>query len=278
MKKSIPDFQNMMVNGEKITMLTAYDFPTAQLLEKAGVDMILVGDSLGMVVLGYDSTVPVTMEEMLHHTKAVRRGAPQTFVVADLPFMSYATPNDALYNAGKLRKEGGADAVKLEGGEEYKDTVRMLTRAGIPVVGHIGLTPQTATQLGGYKVQGKDLASASKLLHDALVLQEAGVFLLVLEAIPAQLAQKITDDLSIPTIGIGAGEKCSGQVLVLHDMLGLFNRFVPKFVKKYDDLGSKVIEAVKTYCKEVKDKTFPSQEHTFSIDESVIKNLYGNKY
>jgi 3-methyl-2-oxobutanoate hydroxymethyltransferase len=274
-KKTIPEFRKMAEQGEKITMLTAYDYPTARIVEDAGVDIILVGDSLGMVVLGYDTTVPVTMDEMLHHTKAVRRGAPDTFIVVDLPFLSYATPQDALYNAGRLLKEGSADAVKLEGGEQYSETVRILTQAGIPVVGHIGLTPQTAAQLGGFRVQGKDLDSAAKLNRDALALAEAGAIMLVLEAIPAKLAEKITQNLPIPTIGIGAGAGCSGQVLVIHDLLGLFDRFVPKFVKQYEKFGQLSVEAVKKYCREVKESVFPADDNSFAISEEVINVLFG---
>ncbi len=277
MKKTIPQLKSMSELGEKITMLTAYDYPTARILENAGIDTILVGDSLGMVVLGYDSTVPVTVEEMLHHTKAVRRGAPNTFVVADLPYLSYPTSHEALKNAGRLIKEGGADAVKLEGGKDYSETIAFLTKRGIPVVGHIGLTPQTATQLGGFKVQGKDLESATCLIEDAEFVDTAGAIMLVLEAIPASLADLITKKVKIPTIGIGAGNLCSGQVLVLHDMLGLFSRFVPKFVKQYDHLETNIVSAVKTYCEEVKQSIFPSEKHTFTISEEVIDRLYGGK-
>lgn len=273
MKKTIPDFFSMSHKQEKITMITAYDYPSARLVEKAGVDMILVGDSLGMVVLGYDSTVSVTMDEMIYHSKAVRRGAHDTFVVVDLPFMSYATIPDALYNAGRLIKEGGADAVKIEGGEEIRETVTALTRAGVPVVGHIGLTPQTATQLGGFKVQGKDYESALQIFHDARVLAQAGAFMLVLEAIPAKLAQKITKTIDIPTIGIGASSECSGQVLVYHDILGLFDKFVPKFVKQYANLGDKIVEAVQSYCTEVKAMAFPEKQHSYSIDEEIINQI-----
>jgi 3-methyl-2-oxobutanoate hydroxymethyltransferase len=277
MKKMIPDFEKMKQDGEKITMLTAYDYPSAQWVEAAGVDTILVGDSLGMVVLGYDSTVPVTMEEMLHHTKAVRRGAPQTFVVADMPFMSYATLELGIINAGRLIKEGGADAVKLEGGSEIVPIVQALTRAGIPVVGHIGLTPQTANQLGGFKVQGRDLESAKQIVKDGYALEQAGAFLLVLEAIPRQVAAQISSELKIPTIGIGAGQDTDGQVLVYHDILGLFERFRPKFVKQYAQLGKDAILAMKEFNKEVKLNVFPAVEHTFGLSDSVIEKLYGDK-
>jgi 3-methyl-2-oxobutanoate hydroxymethyltransferase len=277
MKKMIPDFVKMKQAGEKISMLTAYDYPSAQWTEEAGIDTILVGDSLGMVVLGYDSTVPVTMEEMLHHTKAVRRGAAQTFVITDMPFMSYASIDLALMNAGRLIKEGGADAVKLEGGYNVVSIIQALTRAGIPVVGHIGLTPQTAIQLGGFKVQGRDLASAKQLANDALALEQAGVFLLVLEAIPGQVAKQISTELTIPTIGIGAGLDCDGQVLVFHDILGLYKRFKPKFVKQYALLGQNAVQAIQLYHQEVKSGQFPAEEHTFILSDGALQNLYGNK-
>lgn len=277
MKKTIPQLKEMAVQGNKITMLTAYDFPTASILEKAGIDTILVGDSLGMVVLGYDSTVPVTLEDIIHHAKAVRRGAPNTFIIADLPYLTYATPQDALLNAGRLIKQAGADAVKLEGGENYSEIIEFLTNSGIPVVGHIGLTPQTAAQLGGFKVQGKDLDSATKLIRDAKAVEKAGAIMLTLEAIPANLAAKITEELSIPTIGIGAGAGCSGQVLVFHDLVGLFDKFVPKFVKQYENLGLKVESAVKQYCAEVKESVFPAAEHTFPINEDVLTKLKYNE-
>lgn len=262
-KKTIPEFKTMAEQGDMITMLTAYDYPTAKILEEAEIDSILVGDSLGMVVLGYDSTVPVTMEEMLHHAKAVRRGAKNTFIIVDMPYLSYATPQDALQNAGKIIKEGGADAVKIEGGEYYFEIVKFLTKSGIPVVGHIGLTPQTAAQLGGYLVQGQDSESASLLLEDAYSLEKAGAIMLVLEAIPATVADKITKSIGIPTIGIGAGANCNGQVLVLHDMLGFFDRFIPKFVKQYEFIAPKLKLAVKQYCEEVKGSVFPSEEHIY---------------
>lgn len=277
MRKTVPDFEMMKQAGEKISMLTAYDYPSAQIVAEAGVDVILVGDSLGMVVLGYDSTVPVTMEEMIHHTKAVRRGAAETFIVADMPFMSYASTDLALHNAGRFIKEGGADAVKVEGGIDFAPLVRTLTRAGIPVVGHIGLTPQTASQLGGFKVQGKDVESATQLLKDGQALEEAGAFMLVLEAIPRQVAESITKGLKIPTIGIGAGLDCDGQVLVFHDLLGLFKRFKPKFVKQYAELRSVSVHAIQEYNKEVKSAYFPAEEHTFGLSDELIKKLYGDK-
>lgn len=275
-KKTLPQFAEMKEQQEKITVLTAYDYPSALLVEQAGMDMILVGDSLGMVVLGYDSTVPVTMEEMLHHTKAVRRGAPKTFVIADMPFLSYhASISESICNAGRFMKEAGADAVKLEGGETMADTVAAIVRAGIPVMGHIGLTPQTASQLGGFKVQGRDRAAAEALLRDAQALAAAGAFSIVLEAIPQQLAEYITQKVSIPTIGIGAGVHCDGQVLVWHDLLGLYPRFVPKFVKKYADLSTQAIEAFQTYRDDVKQGRFPEEKHSFNMNTEQLSGLYG---
>ncbi|MDR1603762.1 MAG: 3-methyl-2-oxobutanoate hydroxymethyltransferase [Gracilibacteraceae bacterium] len=273
MKKNGPELRQMAEAGEKITMLTAYDYMTARAAELAGVDTILVGDSLGMVVLGYDSTVAVTMEDMLHHLKAARRGAPETFIICDLPFMSYAEPGPALANSGRLMKEGGADAVKLEGGEHFAPVVRALTRAGIPVVGHIGLTPQTAGQLGGFKVQGRDLDGARQLLRDALAIEEAGAVMIVLEAIPSQLAAAIAERLQIPTIGIGAGPDADGQVLVIHDVLGLYDRFTPKFVKQYARLQADIVLALKLYCREVKEGIFPDAAHSFTMREDVWSEL-----
>lgn len=275
LKKAVPDFFKMKAEHEKITMLTAYDYPGARWVEEAGLDMILVGDSLGMVVLGYDSTVPVTMDDMIHHTKAVRRGAPQTFVVADMPFMSYATIDSALLNAGKLIQEGGADAVKLEGGESFAPIIKALTQAGIPVVGHIGLTPQTATQLGGFKVQGRDLESAKQLMRDARTLEEAGVMSIVLEAIPAEVAKRITQEITVPSIGIGAGKDCDGQVLVIHDLLGMFDRFKPKFVKSYGDFKTLAVQGIREYIAEVKQQDFPAKEHEFKLADEIVEKLYG---
>jgi len=275
--KTLNDFLRMKKDGEKIVMLTAYDYPSARLAEEAGVDVILVGDSLGMVVLGYDSTVPVTMADMIHHTRAVRRGAGKTFVVTDMPFLSYQiSPAQALENAGRLVQEGGCEAVKVEGGEEIAAQVRALTRAGIPVCAHVGLTPQSATALSGYKVQGRTAEAANKLLRDALALEEAGAFMIVLECIPVQVAQLVTGRLSIPTIGIGAGAACDGQVLVWHDTLGMFDRFTPKFVKKFETLGVKAREAVGAYAREVREGTFPGPEHTFTMNEAELKRIYGD--
>ena len=254
----------MKKKGEKIAMLTAYDYPTAVILDDAGIDMFLVGDTLGMVVLGYDSTIPVTMEDMIHHTKAVMRGARHAMVVIDMPFMSYqVSVEEAVRNAGRLLKESGAQAVKLEGGKEVAEATRRMVVAGIPVMGHIGLTPQSIHQFGGFKVQGKDDKAARKIREDALLLQEAGAFSVVLEGMPKALAQAITEDLEIPTIGIGAGLHCDGQVLVVNDMLGLFERFTPKFVKKYANLNEQIRTAVKTYIDEVKTGTFPDDAHSY---------------
>jgi 3-methyl-2-oxobutanoate hydroxymethyltransferase len=250
--------------GEKITMLTAYDCSFGRLLDQAGVDILLVGDSLGMVLLGYDSTVPVTMEEMLHHARAVRRGVERALLVGDMPFLSYQVDvAEAIRNGGRFMKEAGCDAVKLEGGLEVCDTVRALVRAGIPVMGHIGLTPQTAGQLGGYTVQGKDLDAARKIYDAALGLADAGVFALVLECIPDQLAAIITEGVMVPTIGIGAGNNCDGQVLVTHDLIGLFEKFVPRFVKQYANLAVQAREAVAGFVSEVRDGSFPDADHSF---------------
>ncbi|RUM41676.1 MAG: 3-methyl-2-oxobutanoate hydroxymethyltransferase [Desulfurobacterium sp.] len=249
--------------GEKITILTAYDYLTAKIVDSAGVDAILVGDSLGMVVLGYPSTIPVTMEEMIHHTKAVVRGRKNAMVIFDMPFLSYQTGiRDAVLNAGRALKETGCDAVKIEGGVEQKETIRALVDAGIPVMGHIGLQPQSIKTLGGYKLRGKG-EEREKLIEDAKAVEEAGAFAVVLEKIPFSLAKEITELLSIPTIGIGAGKYCDGQVLVFHDMVGLFEEFKPKFVKRYAELGKLAREAVEQYIEEVKSEKFPGKEHSY---------------
>lgn len=261
---TLPQLQAMKERGERITMVTAYDYPSALLADRAGMDMILVGDSLGMVVLGYSSTVPVTMDEMIHHTKAVVRANPAALVVADLPFLSYqASIPDAVYNAGRLIKEGGADAVKLEGGQAMVPMVRAIVNAGIPVMGHLGLTPQSAVQLGGFRVQGRGEAEGEKIATDAAALVEAGIFALVLECVPADLASRITAALPVPTIGIGAGPDCDGQVLVYHDLLGLFDRFRPKFVKQYANIAGAIVKALEQYRDEVRQGKFPDQEHSF---------------
>jgi 3-methyl-2-oxobutanoate hydroxymethyltransferase len=272
-KLTIQDIIAMKKNGEKISMLTAYDAGFAGFLDEAGIDMVLVGDSLGNVLLGYSSTIPVTMAEMLHHCKAVSRGVKRAVLVGDMPFMSYqVSQREAIANAGRFLKEAGCGAVKLEGGTEVCDTVKAIVRAGIPVVGHIGLTPQTASQLGGYRVQGRDAESARRLLQSARDLALAGVFALVLECIPAQLSEVITREVPVPTIGIGAGIHCDGQVLVTHDMVGMFEKFIPSFVKQYVNLAPLIKEAVASYHEEVKNGSFPGEEHSFTM-QLDIKNL-----
>lgn len=273
-KIPIPDFKELKRQGKKIRMVTAYDYPTAVIIEKTGIEMILVGDSLGMVVLGYDGTVSVTVEDIIHHAKPVVKGAPNTHIVADMPFMSYQVSiEDAIRNAGRLIKESGADSVKLEGGLDYSSTVKAIVKAGILVMGHIGLTPQTAGSLGGFKVQGKDAKAAQNLIDSAIALEDAGAFAIVLECIPAPLAKIISQKLTIPTIGIGAGVYCDGQVLVTQDMLGLFDRFVPKFVKQYAQIGQLELEAFNKYAEEVALGVFPDDAHSFSMKEEVIKQL-----
>ena len=261
--------------GARLAMLTAYDFPTARLVAEAGIDLILVGDSLGNVVLGYDSTLPVTMDDMVHHTRAARRGAPQAFLIADMPFLSYGTPQQALDNAARLMKDAGADSVKLEGGEEVTPIVEALVRAGVPVLGHVGLTPQTASALGGYKLQGKDEAAAKRILDGAVALERAGCWGVVLELVPAPLAKLITQRIGIPTIGIGAGVHCDGQVLVFHDMVGMFSGFTPTFVKRYAEAGQAIREAVSRYAAEVRDGSFPGEGKSFGMKDEVLKRLYG---
>ena len=259
-------FRQKKERGEPITMLTAYDYPTAVAMDKAGVDSILVGDSLAMVVLGYENTLPVTMDEMLHHARAVARGAKGALLVGDMPFMSYqVSVDDALRNAGRFLQQGGMDAVKLEGGRERADAVRAIVNAGIPVMGHIGLTPQSVNQLGGFRTQGKTASAAKRLLEDAQILEEAGAFSIVLEAVPTQLAEYISKHISIPTIGIGAGVGCDGQVLVTHDLLGLFDRFTPKFVRKYANLHETMNKAFTDYIDDVESKRFPAAEHTVEM-------------
>jgi len=268
-KTTILALHEKKARGEPITMITAYDFPGALAADRAGMDSILVGDSLGMVVLGYDSTVPVTMDEMIHHCKAVRRGAQFAYLIGDLPFMSYqADRAEAVRNAGRFLKEAGMDAVKLEGGRQMADTVRAITDAGMTVVGHIGLTPQSVGQLSGYRVQGKTSADADRLLGDALALQAAGAAMIVLEMVPDRVAERISRELRIPTIGIGAGVGCDGQVLVLHDMLGIFDRFTPKFVKKYAELFPQMEAALTAYREDVAARRFPDAEHSFIMDDA----------
>jgi 3-methyl-2-oxobutanoate hydroxymethyltransferase len=272
---TIPKLRAMKESGEKIAMLTAYDWPTALLLDRAGLDVLLVGDSVGNNILGYESTIPVTMDEMIHHTRAVRRGVKRALLVGDMPFLSYQTSGEhALANAGRFLKEGGAEAVKLEGGAEMADIISLLVRRGIPVMGHIGLTPQRAAQLGGLKVQGRDEETAQKLLTDAKVLEEAGVFSLVLEAVPWALAKLITERVKVPTIGIGAGPYCDGQVLVVTDMIGLSLGISPKFSKRYTNVAAEIERAAKEFLHEVRSGKFPTvEEHSFKISEEVLKRL-----
>jgi len=265
-KVTISYLQKKMDEGQKITMMTAYDYPTASLVDQAEIDTILIGDSLGMVVLGYESTVPVTMEEMLHHCRAVCRGANQSFVIGDMPFMSYqVSVEKAVENAGRFIKDAGCESVKLEGGSEMAHVVKAIVDAGIPVCAHIGLTPQTATKLSGFKVQGKDAEGARELVNSAKDLEEAGAFMIVLECIPDQVASRITNELNIPTIGIGAGKYCDGQVLVYHDLVGLFERFTPKMVKQYINLAPQIREALIQYREEVEKGIFPGPEHSFTM-------------
>lgn len=274
-KKTVTTFQQAKEQGKKITMLTAYDYSTAKLIDGAGIDSILVGDSLGNVVLGYEDTISVTMEDMIHHGAAVARGAKHALVVIDMPFMSYQTSvYDAVMNAGRLMKEGRAGAVKLEGGKSVCPQIRAITEAGIPVVAHLGLTPQHINAFGGFKVQGKSEAAAKKLLEDALAIQEAGAIAVVLECVPAKLAALVTEKLDIPTIGIGAGSQCDGQVLVYQDMLGMFTDFVPKFVKQFANVGEVMTEAFTAYDKAVKEGAFPTEEQTYQIDDEVLEKLY----
>ena len=263
-RKTVLDILQMKPSGEKITVLTSYDYPFARLVDGAGIDVILVGDSVGSVVSGYDTTLPVTMDEMLYHTRAVVRGSEQALIVTDMPFLSYQTDlRDARLNAGRLIKEGGAHAVKLEGGVNVAATIRGIVDMDVPVVGHIGLTPQSIHRMGGYKVQGREEAQACQLLADALAVEEAGAFAIVLEGIPAALAAKVTASLSIPTIGIGAGVDCDGQVLVIHDILGLCEKYSPKFVKKYADVSGVIKSGINDYISEVKAGVFPADEHSF---------------
>ncbi len=273
-KVTTATFRQKKERGEPITMLTAYDYPTALAQDQAGIDSILVGDSLGMVVLGYENTLPVTMEDMLHHARAVARGARYALLIGDMPFMSYqASTEDAVRNAGRFLQEAGMEAVKLEGGRERADTVRAIAQAGIPVMGHLGLTPQSINQFGGFRAQGKTATAARRLVEDALLLEEAGCFSIVLESVPARLAQLISQKLSIPTIGIGAGVGCDGQVLVSHDILGLFDRFTPRFVKKYADLHGEMQRAFTDYIADVQQRSFPAAEHSVEMDEAEWEQL-----
>jgi len=275
-KITIPEMRLFKETGKKMVMTTAYDYPSAVLIDKTDIEMILVGDSLGMTMLGYEGTVPVTMEEIIHHVKPVVKGAPNCLVIADMPFGSYnVSTEEAIRNGNRIMKETGADAVKLEGGLEVVDTVRALVRAGISVMAHIGLTPQTAAQLGGYRVQGKDAESARTLISAANELEKAGAFAIVLECVPAPVAKVITEKTAVPTIGIGAGPDCDAQVLVYHDLLGLFERFVPKFVKQYAVLGPVVIEALSSFSRDVRSGEFPREEHSFTmVSHEEIEKLY----
>jgi len=275
MKKTVVTFAKAKANKEKLTMLTAYDYSTAKLIDQAGVDSILVGDSLGNVILGYEDTLSVTVDDMIHHGAAVARGAKEALVVIDMPFMSYQTSvYDAVVNAGRLMKEGRAQAIKLEGGIDVCPQIKAICAAGIPVMAHIGLTPQHINAFGGFKVQGKDEAAAKKLLEDAFAVQEAGAFAVVLECVPEKLATMVSEKLDIPTIGIGAGAGCDGQVLVYADMLGMFSDFTPKFVKRFAETGKVMTDAFKAYVKEVKEGSYPTTEHTYAISDEIIEKLY----
>ena len=277
MKNTVTTFKDAKKQGKKLTMLTAYDYSTAKLFDEAGVDSMLVGDSLGMTMLGYDSTLPVTMEDMIHHTKAVVRGAKNALVVGDMPYMSYhLSVQQAVENAGRFIKEAGAQAVKLEGGAAFCPEIEAMTRASIPVVGHLGLTPQSINAFGGFKVQGKSEEAARKIIEDAQALEAAGAFAIVLECVPAKLAEIITAKVAVPTIGIGAGAGCDGQVLVYQDMLGMYDNFTPKFVRKFAEVGAMMKQGVQAYCAAVQDSSFPAAEHTFKIDEEVLEKLYFN--
>ena len=275
-KVTIRDIAGMKTGGEKIAMVTAYDYTTAKLADKAGIPVILVGDSLGMVVLGYESTIPVTMEDMLHHIKAVARGSKHSLIVGDLPFMTYRIDEaQALHNSARFLQEGGAHAVKLEGGETVAETVSRIVERGIPVLGHIGLTPQSVNQFGGYRVRGDKKEEAAQLLRDAMALEQAGAFAVVLELVPSSLSKLITERLTIPTIGIGSGPNCDGQVQVIHDMMGLFTDFVPKHTKQYARLADTITDALKLYADEVKSGTFPTDKESFQMDEEIVRELKG---
>ena len=279
MRLTIKDLQDMKARGEKIPMMTAYDYTSGKLLEQAGIPLMLVGDSLGMVVLGYDSTVPVTMGDMLHHIKTVVRGTEKAHIVGDLPFMSYhAEVSEAIRNAGRILKEGRAQSVKLEGGQEMAETVNRIVKSGIPVMGHVGLTPQSVNQLGGYRVQGKTISDAIRLMEDTRALEEAGAYAVVLECVPAALAQMITDRLSIPTIGIGAGAGCDGQVQVLHDFLGLFTDFLPKHARRYANLAETIQDAASQYISDVDLGKFPTDKESYKMSQSVLDELAGKVF
>ncbi|MDP7102150.1 MAG: 3-methyl-2-oxobutanoate hydroxymethyltransferase [SAR202 cluster bacterium] len=279
MRITIRDLKQMKRRGEKIPMITAYDYTSAKLLEQAGIPLMLVGDSLGQVVLGYDSTVPVTMDEMVHHVKTVVRGTEKAHIIGDMPFLSYhAEIPEAIRNAGRLLKDGGAQSVKLEGGQYMAETVSRIVKSGIPVMGHIGLTPQSVNQLGGYRVQGKSLSAAMDLMEDARVLEEAGAYAIVLECVPAQLAKLISERVKVPTIGIGAGVGCDGQVQIFHDFLGLFDDFVPKHARRYAELGEAIKNAATVYISDVQTEAFPTDKESFTMSESVLHELEGRAF
>lgn len=273
-KVTVNFLKEAKASGEKLTMLTAYDFPTAAAIDAAGIDMILVGDSLGMVVLGYDSTIPVTMDDMIHHTKPVVRATKRAMVIGDMPFMSYqVSKREAMRNAGRFLQEAGADAIKLEGGEEIAKTAAAIVKMGVPVIGHLGLTPQSVNVFGGYGLQAEGVEAAKKLIADAVALEKAGCSAIVLEKIPAPVAKVVTESIGIPTIGIGAGPDCDGQVLVTHDVLGLFEKFSPKFCKKYAEVGESMRKAFAGYLEDVKNGSFPAEEHSFPADPAVVEAL-----
>ncbi len=273
-RTTIQTLREKKARGEAMTFLTAYDYPFALLEQKAGIDVILVGDSIGMVMFGYDSTLPVTVDLMMPHVKAVRLGAPDVYLVGDMPYMSYqVSKSEAIRNGGRFMAEGGCDSVKLEGGREMAETIRAMVDATIPVMGHMGLTPQAAAQLGGYKAQGRDLETAKKLIEDAKILEQAGISTLLLEAVPAEVAAVIRQQVSVPLFGIGAGPHCDGQVLVIHDMIGMFDRRVAKFVKKYAQVGDLILEALGAFKKEVAEGTFPAEEHCYPMPQDVAEEL-----
>ncbi len=274
MKKTVATFKEAKINNEKLSMVTAYDYSMAKLVDEGGIDGILVGDSLGMVTLGYENTLAVTIDDMIHHTKAVSRGANNALVVADMPFLSYhISIEESIKNAGRLIKEGNAHAVKLEGGRDVIDKIEGIVKAQIPVMGHIGLTPQSINMFGGFKVQGKTIEQIQNLIDDAKCLEEAGVFAIVLECIPEKISKIITESVSIPTIGIGAGKYCDGQILVINDMLGMYSDFTPKFVKQYKNLKEDINEAINNYIKDIKTGVFPEEKHSFKIDEQILDKL-----
>ena len=274
MKKTVATFKNAKIKNEKLTMVTSYDYSMARIVDEAGIDGILVGDSVGMVTLGYDNTLAVTMDDVIHHTKAVSRGAKNALIVADMPFMSYhVNIEDSIKNAGRLIKEGKAHCVKLEGGSDILDKIEGIIKAQIPVMGHIGLTPQSINMFGGFKVQGKTINQIQKLIDDAKKLEEVGAFAIVLECIPEKISKIITESISIPTIGIGAGKYCDGQILVVNDMLGMYSDFTPKFVKQYKNLKEDINEAINDYITDVKKGTFPEEKHSFKINEKILDEL-----